>query len=124
MVPTEVVTATSTEYSALGAKSWSILYIYVYKHLASLVRSSFTLMKTQDWVETSVYFFDNDICPTISASGVSLSVVMLVPSHAEFFQMIHSHFSGYYFLYSHTHIYACITSFYALRMCSCYSDLV
>ena len=85
MVPTEVVTATSTEYSVLGAKSWSILYIYVYKHLASLVRSSFTLMKTQDWVETSVYFFDNDICPTILASGVSLSVIMLVPSHAEFF---------------------------------------
>ena len=46
----------------------------VYKHLASFVRSSFTLMKTQDWVETSV-FFDNDICPTISASGVSLSVI-------------------------------------------------
>ena len=43
-------------------------------------------MKTQDWVETSVYF-DNDICPTISASGVSLSVIMLVPSHAEFLQI-------------------------------------
>ena len=27
----------------------------VYKHLASFVRSSFTLMKTQDWVETSVF---------------------------------------------------------------------
>ena len=34
-------------------------------------------MKTQDWVETSV-FFDDDICPTISASGVSLSVIILV----------------------------------------------
>ena len=33
-------------------------------------------MKTQDWVETSV-FFDNDICPSISASGVSLSVIMI-----------------------------------------------
>ena len=29
-------------------------------HLASFVRSCFTLMKTQDWVETSV-LFDNDI---------------------------------------------------------------
>ena len=28
----------------------------VYKHLASFVRSSSTLMKTQDWVETSVHF--------------------------------------------------------------------
>ena len=28
----------------------------VYKHLASFLRSSFTLMKTQDRVETSVYF--------------------------------------------------------------------
>ena len=27
MVPTEVVTATSTEYSALGAKSWSITLV-------------------------------------------------------------------------------------------------
>ena len=27
----------------------------VYKHLASFVRSSFTLMKTQDWVEMSVF---------------------------------------------------------------------
>ena len=44
----------------------------------------FTLMKTQDWVETSV-LFDNDICSTISASGVSLSIIMPVPSHAEFF---------------------------------------
>ena len=42
-------------------------------------------MKTQDRVEMSV-FFDNNICPTISASGVSLSVIMLVPSHAEFFE--------------------------------------
>ena len=33
-------------------------------------------MKTQDWVETSVFF--DDICPTISASGVSLSVIILV----------------------------------------------
>ena len=33
----------------------------------------FTLMKTQDWVETSL-LFDNDICPMISASGVSLSI--------------------------------------------------
>ena len=33
-------------------------------------------MKTQDWVEMSV-FFDNDICPMISASGVSLSVIIL-----------------------------------------------
>ena len=29
----------------------------------------------EDWVETSV-LFDNDICPTISASGVSLSIIM------------------------------------------------
>ena len=36
----------------------------------------FTLMKTQDWVETSV-LLDNDICPTISASGVSLSITLL-----------------------------------------------
>ena len=43
-------------------------------------------MKTQDWVKTSVFF--DDICPTISATGVSHSVIMLVPSHAEFFQMI------------------------------------
>ena len=48
------------------------------KHLASFVRSSFTLMKTQDWVKTSVLFFDNDICLTISASGVSLSVIISV----------------------------------------------
>ena len=34
-------------------------------------------MKTQDWVKTSA-FFDDDICPTISASGVSLSVIILV----------------------------------------------
>ena len=27
MVPTEVVTATSTEYSVLGAKSWSITLV-------------------------------------------------------------------------------------------------
>ena len=27
MVPTEVVTATSTEYSALGAKPWSITLV-------------------------------------------------------------------------------------------------
>ena len=47
---------------------------------------SFTLMKTQDWVEASVYSVTKDICPTISASGVSLSVIMLLPSHAEFFQ--------------------------------------
>ena len=40
-------------------------------------------MKTQDWVEMSV-LFDNDICPMISASVVSLSIIMLVPSHAEF----------------------------------------
>ena len=33
-------------------------------------------MKTQDWVETSV-LFDNDICPTISASGVFLSIIIL-----------------------------------------------
>ena len=59
------------------------IYIYiipavlcVYKHLASYVRSSFTLTKTQDWVETSV-FFDNNICPTISASGVSLSIIII-----------------------------------------------
>ena len=45
-------------------------------------------MKTQDMVETSVYSFDNDNCPRISASGVSLSVIMLVPSHAEFFPII------------------------------------
>ena len=38
------------------------------------VHLSFTLMKTQDWVKTSVYF-DNNICPTIPASGVSLSVI-------------------------------------------------
>ena len=31
-------------------------------------------MKTQDWVEMSV-LFDNNICPTISASGVSLSII-------------------------------------------------
>ena len=48
------------------------------KHLASFVRSSFTLMKTQDWVKTSVLFFDNDICPTILASGVSLLVIISV----------------------------------------------
>ena len=47
----------------------------------------FTLMKTQDWVETSV-LLDNNICPTILASGVSLSIIMPVPSHTEFFQMI------------------------------------
>ena len=47
----------------------------------------FTLMKTQDWVETSV-LLDNDICPTISASGVSLSIIMPVPSHAEFVQIL------------------------------------
>ena len=41
-------------------------------------------MKTQDWVETSV-LLDNDICPTILASGVSLSIIMPVPSHTEFF---------------------------------------
>ena len=35
----------------------------------------FTLIKTQDCVETSV-LFDNDICPTISASGVSLSITI------------------------------------------------
>ena len=34
----------------------------------------------------NVCIFDNDICPTISASGVSLSVIMQVPSHTEFFQ--------------------------------------
>ena len=43
------------------------------------------LMKTQDWAETSV-LFDNDIYPTISASGVSLLIIMPVPSHTEFFQ--------------------------------------
>ena len=32
-------------------------------------------MKTQDWVETSV-LLDNDICPTISASGVFLSIII------------------------------------------------
>ena len=37
----------------------------------------FTLMKTQDWVKTSV-LFDNDICPTISASGVSLLIIIHV----------------------------------------------
>ena len=36
----------------------------------------FTLMKTQDWSETSV-LLDNDICPTISASGVSLSIIII-----------------------------------------------
>ena len=41
-------------------------------------------VQTQDWVKTSV-LFDNDICPTILASGVSLSIIMPVPSHAEFF---------------------------------------
>ena len=39
------------------------------------VTRMFTLMKTQDWVEMFV-FFDNVICPTISASGVSLLVIM------------------------------------------------
>ena len=34
-------------------------------------------MKAQNWVKTSVLFFDNDICPTILASGVSLSVKIL-----------------------------------------------
>ena len=43
------------------------------------------MLKTQDWVEMSVFF---DICPTILASGVSLSVIMLVPSHTEFFQIL------------------------------------
>ena len=33
-------------------------------------------MKTQDWVETSV-LLDNDICPTISASGVSLLIIII-----------------------------------------------
>ena len=32
-------------------------------------------MKTKDWVETSV-LLDNDICPMILASGVSLSIIM------------------------------------------------
>ena len=39
----------------------NIAVLCVYKHLASFVRSSFTLLKTQDWVETSV-FFDNNSC--------------------------------------------------------------
>ena len=30
-------------------------------------------MKTQDWVETSL-LFDNNICPTILASGVSILI--------------------------------------------------
>ena len=34
-------------------------------------------MKTQDWVETSI-LLDNGICPTISASGVSLSIIIVV----------------------------------------------
>ena len=51
------------------------------------VSVSFTLMKTQDWVEMSVLLY-NDICPTISANRVSLSIIMPVPSHAEFFQML------------------------------------
>ena len=36
----------------------------------------FTLMKTQDWVKTSV-LLDNSICPTILASGVSLSIIII-----------------------------------------------
>ena len=35
-----------------------------------------SLTLTQDWVETSV-LLDNDICPAISASGVSLSIITL-----------------------------------------------
>ena len=31
-------------------------------------------MKTQDWVEMSI-LFDNNICPTILASGVTLSII-------------------------------------------------
>ena len=43
-----------------------------------------TLIRTQDWAKTSV-FFDDDICPMILASEVSLLIIMLVPSRAEFF---------------------------------------
>ena len=35
-------------------------------------------MKTQGWVENVCIFFDDDICPTISASGVSLSVIIFI----------------------------------------------
>ena len=45
------------------------------------------------------------ICPTILASGVSLSIIMLVPSHAEFFQI--------YIMYSTTQAeYACLHSYF------------
>ena len=40
------------------------------------VANCFYTMKTQDWAETSV-LLDNDICPTILASGVSLSIISL-----------------------------------------------
>ena len=52
----------------------------------------FTLMKTQDWAETSV-LLDNNICSTILAIGVSLLIIMPVPSHAKFFQMIRENFT-------------------------------
>ena len=77
----------------------------------------FTLMKTQVWVETPV-LFDNNICPTISGSGVSLSIIMPVSSHAEFFHMVNLFFYPSPFLFitrtfmhihmhthAHTHIH-------------------
>ena len=48
-------------------------------------------MQMAAWVKTSVLL--DDICPTISASGVSLSIIMPVPSHAEFFQMIRKNYN-------------------------------
>ena len=78
----------------------------LYKHLASFVRSLFTLMKTQG---QNVCIFNNDICPTISASGAPVSVIMLVPSHAEFFQ-IRTYVCMYTLIPSPIHMYAYVAT--------------